>query len=152
MIYTEFINDVRQDMRENLNGFLAEIGLEAVSSFCTDGFSVEKFDKSLAVYAYAPNGPVYEDNGMMTTARFTVEFFLDATEGSGDRLEVLENYFSALAFYITKRRYGGNGIITNSQLSRMDQGDPCNECLFLVESQIDTTMDYTETYPTPDES
>ncbi len=151
MIYKEFLNEVRDDLSQNLNAFLSEIGLTPVSHFCTDGFAVEKFDRSLAVYAYSPNGPVYEDSGMSATARFTVEFFLNAT-GDENQLSELEEYFSALAFYLIKRRFGGNGIITDSQLSRMDQGDSCNECLFLVESQIDIRMDYGETYPIPEES
>ena len=146
MVYSEFIDEVRKDMEDNLNTFLTAIGMDGVSAFCADGFSVEKSDSSLAVYAFSPDGPVMEYDGSYMTVRFTVEFFLDAKEGSGS-LSTLEGYFSALAFYITKRRYGGNGIITNSQLTRMDQGGPCNECLFLVESRIDTTMDYADTYP-----
>ena len=146
MVYSEFIDEVRKDMEDNLNTFLTAIGMDGVSAFCTDGFSVEKSDSSLAVYAFSPDGPVMEYDGSYMTVRFTVEFFLDAKEGP-DSLSTLEGYFSALAFYITKRRYGGNGIITNSQLTRMDNGAPCNECLFLVESRIDTTMDYADTYP-----
>ena len=147
MVYSEFLAEVREDMEANLNDFLAEVGLEGVRSFCADGFSVERLDRSLAVYAFSPNGPVMEDDGTECTVRFTVEFFLNASEGDEASLSELEEYFSALAFYITHRRYGGNGTIGNSQLSRMDQGDMCNECLFLVESTIDTRMDYAETYP-----
>lgn len=151
MIYKEFINDVREDLKNNLNTFLAQISLDPVAAFVEDGFSVEKAENSLAVYAYSPNGPVYEDDGTYTTVRFTVEFFKDAEDATGTGLAVLEEYFSALAFFITQRRYGGNGIIINSQLDRMDQGDGCNECLFLVEARIDTSMDYSDEYPVPEE-
>lgn len=146
MVYSEFIDEVRKDMKDNLNTFLTAIGMDGVSAFCTDGFSVEKKASSLAVYAFSPDGPVMEYDGSYQTVRFTVEFFLDDREDASS-LRTLESYFSALAFYITRRRYGGNGIITNAQLSRMDNGAPCNECLFLVESRIDTTMDYADTYP-----
>ena len=149
MVYSEFIDEVREDMEDNLNTFLTSVGMNEVSAFCTDGFSVIKSASSLAVYAFSPDGPVMEYDGQYLTVRFTVEFFLnDIDEASS--LSTLEGYFSALAFYITQRRYGGNGIITNSQLTPMDQGDPCNECLFLVESRIDTTMDYEDTYPVAD--
>ena len=147
MVYKEFLDEVRDDFETNLNTFLQSIGLDGVSKFCTDGFSVDKNNSSLAVYAFSPNGPVMEYDGMYQTVRFTVEFYLNDKDGDNASLEILEDYFSALAFYITQRRYGGNGIIANSQLNRMDQGDMCNECLFLVESRIDTSMDYEDTYP-----
>lgn len=147
MVYKEFLDEVRADLEQNLNGFLEQVGLDGIRAFCADGFSVEKNSSSLAVYAFSPNGPVMEYDGSYLTVRFTVEFFLDDKDGDDASLSVLEDYFSALAFYITQRRYGGNGIIANSQLSRMDQGDLCNECLFLVESRIDTSMDYAESYP-----
>ncbi|MBQ5364483.1 MAG: hypothetical protein IIU49_00280 [Spirochaetales bacterium] len=146
MIYSEFIEEVRKDMEDNLNPFLTSVGMDAVSAFCTDGFSVERSASSIAVYAFSPDGPVMEYDGMYQTVRFTVEFFLDNVDEASS-LSTLEGYFSALAFYITQRRYGGNGIITNSQLTRMDQGGPCNECLFLVESRINTSMDYEDSYP-----
>ena len=146
MVYSEFIEEVRKDMEDNLNPFLTSVGMDAVSAFCTDGFSVERSASSIAVYAFSPDGPVMEYDGMYQTVRFTVEFFLDNVDEASS-LSTLEGYFSALAFYITQRRYGGNGIITNSQLTRMDQGGPCNECLFLVESRINTSMDYEDTYP-----
>ncbi len=149
MIYEDFLKEVREDLRENLNAFLTGTpGLRPVEEFTSDGFSVTKADRSLAVYAYSPNGPVMAHAGTYCTVSLTVEFFLyDRDDVDMTTLMELEKYFSALAFYITKRRYGGNGIITNSQLSRMDQGDPCNECLFLVESRIDTSMDYETEYP-----
>ncbi len=146
MVYSEFIEEVRKDMEDNLNPFLTSVGMDAVSAFCTDGFSVERSASSIAVYAFSPDGPVMEYDGMYQTVRFTVEFFLDNVDEASS-LSTLEGYFSALAFYITQRRYGGNGIITNSQLTRMDQGGPCNECLFLVESRINTSMDYEDSYP-----
>ena len=146
MIYSEFIEEVRKDMEDNLNPFLTSVGMDAVSAFCTDGFSVERSASSIAVYAFSPDGPVMEYDGSYMTVRFTVEFFLDNVDEASS-LSTLEGYFSALAFYITQRRYGGNGIITNSQLTRMDQGGPCNECLFLVESRINTSMDYEDSYP-----
>lgn len=146
MVYSEFIEEVRKDMEDNLNPFLTSVGMDAVSAFCTDGFSVERSASSIAVYAFSPDGPVMEYDGMYQTVRFTVEFFLDNVDEASS-LSALEGYFSALAFYITQRRYGGNGIITNSQLTRMDQGGPCNECLFLVESRINTSMDYEDSYP-----
>ncbi len=149
MIYEEFINEVRDDLETNLNAFLTGTpGLSAVTEFTTDGYTVMKSDRSIAVYAYSPNGPIMEHDGTYCTVSLTIEFFLnDLDDPDPDTLLELEKYFSALAFYITRKRYGGNGIITNSQLSRMDQGDPCNECLFLVESRIDTSMDYETTYP-----
>ena len=146
MVYSEFIEEVRKDMEDNLNPFLTSVGMDAVSAFCTDGFSVERSASSIAVYAFSPDGPVMEYDGSYMTVRFTVEFFLDNVDEASS-LSTLEGYFSALAFYITQRRYGGNGIITNSQLTRMDQGGPCNECLFLVESRINTSMDYEDSYP-----
>lgn len=149
MIYEEFLKEVRDDLEDNLNAFLTGTpGLTAVTEVTTDGFTVTKRDRSIAVYAYSPNGPIMEYDGVYCTVSLTIEFFLnDSVDTDQDTLAELEKYFSALAFYITRKRYGGNGIITNSQLSRMDQGDPCNECLFLVESRIDTSMDYETTYP-----
>lgn len=141
MMFIDFINEIREDLSENLNRHLSDkYGLEPVSFFGRNGFDVVQSPMSLSVYAASPSGNAYAQGGNGISAKATVEFFLN---DSADEVSVerIEKYFSAIADYLTRQTYGEFSLITDSQISRMDIGDPCNEALFLVDARIQGATD-----------
>ena len=113
MVYKEFLDEVRDDFETNLNTFLQSIGLDGVSKFCTDGFSVDKNNSSLAVYAFSPNGPVMEYDGMYQTVRFTVEFYLNDKDGDNASLEILED--SSTSIGVSSTGIGASSFCSSAE-------------------------------------
>lgn len=148
MVYKTFIEEVRAQVKKDLNGFLSSHRLPSVEVFENNPSKIANHDKTLAIYAYNPNGPVMEMDSFYTTVKFTLHFWINQCDDAQSNASV-EDYFSALAYYINHADFSEFDRIVDNQIDRMDMGDPCNEVLFLVESRINSQTDYDEEYPTP---
>lgn len=140
MVFKDFMKEVRDGFKEELNGFLSERGLSSVV-FLNSALQVEKKPRSLAIYPTASNGSTLDQQADANIVRFTVQFFCNS-EATEKGLTQGEEYYSALLEFIQSRTFGEASDLDGSVLCRMDEGFPVNGAVFLVSSRITTNCDY----------
>lgn len=141
MTYIEFLDKTREKISETINDFLTDkYGLEPIRYFVKNGFDVVDRPQSLAIYGASPSSSVYQQGNKAITSQITVEFFLN---DSADGISVgqIEEYFSAIAEYLTKETFGEYSTLSRADIHRMDMGSDCNEALFLIDAKIQGTSD-----------
>lgn len=139
--FINWIADVRKVFEDELNAFLSARGLDCISRFLKSALDLEIEPLSLAIYPTSSNGSTYrkEDNGAI--GRFTVQFFLNE-EPTEDSALMAEAYYGALIDFINRNNFGEYSVIDESVLIRMDDAEPVNGAIFLIESRISSLNDF----------
>lgn len=139
--FIEWIGYVRKVFEDELNAFLSARGLECISRFLKSALDLEMEPLSLAIYPTSSNGSTYKKLDGGSIGRFTVQFYMneDATE---DSAIMAETYYGAFIDFINRNNFGEYSTIDESVLIRMDDGEPVNGAIFLIESRISSLTDY----------
>jgi len=136
-----FINSVRQKLEDELNDVLVEkYELEPVRHFCTNVYDVYQHQYSLVAYLNSPDESVYSQSDEAIVCNIVVDFYLN-DKADKSSCEKVEEYFSAIAEYLSQNTFGERSVVNNGQIARMDIGYPCNEALFSVASRIQSLSD-----------
>lgn len=141
MDYKKWMDETRATFRSELNPHLASKGLEPIDCFLDSAIELETRSRSLAIYPTSSSGSSFSMAGNMATGRFTVAFYLDA-EATEESIHLAELYYDALISFISDKDFGINSQIDESVIVRMDDGEPVNGALFLIESTISSLTDY----------
>lgn len=140
-MYQNWIKEIRAVFEENLDAFLVSRGLEEISCYLSSGISLERTNRSLAVYPTSANGSSFKHENGGAIGRFTVQFYLDS-EYSEDSMALAEEYYSALIDFLADNQFGQYSSIDESVIIRMDDGEPVNGAVFLMESRITSLNDF----------
>lgn len=139
--FNKWIAEIRAEFENKLNAFLAKKGLDPVERFLKSGLEIEALPRSLAIYPTSSSGSTFQMDTNSATGRFTIEFYMDhkATEDSS---VLSEDYYGALIDFIVTSEFGEYSRIDESVLIRMDDGEPVNGAIFLIESRISSINDF----------
>lgn len=138
--YKEYLDEARQIIASRLNTVLEEAGLSPVVRFVTSAFDLID-EKSLAIYPASPSGETLKDDGHACHAYLTIEFYLDRAAAAAS-CDLAEKYYTAIIGFLQQERFSEFDIISTSSLLRMDDGFDRNGALFLIESRLNTAMDW----------
>lgn len=140
MTFNQFITEVREQFKTELPAFCEERELEPLKVVMSL-FNLEQKNLTVAVFPTASSGSTLYTEGNVDMVRLTVALHCNS---SGTEKGVLqaEKYFSVLAQYLQKTRFGEASTLTESVLCRMDEGEPVNGAVFNIEARINTHTDY----------
>lgn len=140
MVY-EAIKSYREAIANGLNTYLEERGLPSFSSFSESPMEVDKSDLSVAIYlANAEQGSTSWNGHEIACEWYLVYRYSDVA--TKEEIEANVKQFSAVFDFLMENTFGENSIIRDSGVFRMDQGDPANGGVFMMNSRINTSIDY----------
>ena len=140
MTFWQFINEVRETFKKDIPDFCKERGIEPLKVVNTQ-FSLTKSGLTLAVFPTASSGSTITSTDGADLVRLTVMLYCNANGMETGVLQA-EKYFSTVVQYLQKTRFGESSELVESVLCRMDEGEPVNGGVFLIEARINTHTDY----------
>lgn len=140
MTFWQFINSVRETIKAELPAFCKERELDPLKVVSTQ-FSLTKAPLTLAVFPTATSGSTITSSDGADMVRLTVMLYCNANGTESGVLQA-EKYFSTVVQYLQKTRFGESSELVESVLCRMDEGEPVNGGVFLIEARMNTHTDY----------
>ena len=130
----DFYSDLWTKANSEFNAFLSDKGMKG-ARVTKSVFDIEKRPRTLAIYPTASSGSTYMEAGGQAEVNTTFQMYCSGTateEGVGEALE----YFSALIEWLGTSEFGKYSEITDSVLCRMDEGEPINGFVLLLNSRL----------------
>lgn len=141
MRYKNYLENVREIFKNNLNSFLVNRGLEPISLFAGSQYLLGQNNVSIAIYPDSPSGDVYKETNEYAEASVTISFYFNEIM-SPENDEICIDYYDALIDFIHEYRFGEYDLIQNSFPILVSAGYEYNGVAILLNSRLNTLCDY----------